>query len=269
LTLPGQPNQGTTAKASGSTSANRPIADSLAFEFSKKSPHSQRISQKATIKFKPPNLEVVTPKNYLSINNLEIIPPKNYVETIFGIFLSTTNTRHNPELNSRLEKLLLEKRKDEIINVLKIINNDIRDIIIGVNNMIYLDTGLQTYVPSNIMGGGFKRLLSVITTIYFNKGGVVLIDEIENGFHYKTFSPLWSAMIKAAKVFNVQLFVSTHNLEVLKQLKNVLDSDNELFSQGDDVKAYTLVRSESNAITAIEFDHTQFSHAIEREIEIR
>ncbi len=239
-------NSGLSTNTAGGLQVN-----GLVFDFSTKSPHSQRDSQKSTIEFDGVQIKSS--------------PPKNYREKIFGIFLSPANV--SIELPSRLEKVIVEKQKDELINVLKIIDPNIKDIILGARGMIYLDVGLTKYLPVNIEGAGTHRFLALITTIFFNKNGVLFIDEIENGLHYKIFRSLWRVIIKAALDFNVQLFITTHNYEVLEQLRLALE-DEDLREVHNKVSSYTMIKTDQG-IEAVRFGYEQFENAIAEGNEVR
>lgn len=236
----------------GSTNTNAGLQVSgLVFDFSTKAPHSQRDSQKSTIEF--------------DSGQLKVTPPKTYKENIFGIFLTATNVY--VELPARLEKVIVDKQKDKLINILRIIDPNIKDIILGARGMIYFDVGLTKYLPVNIEGAGTYRLLSLITSIFFNKNGILFIDEIENGLHYKIFGSLWRVIIKTALDFNVQLFITTHNYEILEQLKLALE-DTDLLGVHNKVSSYTMIKTEKG-IEAVRFGYEQFENAIAEGNEIR
>jgi AAA15 family ATPase/GTPase len=225
----------------------------LVFDFSTKATHSPRDSQKSTVEF--------------DSGGHRMVPPRNYKEKILGIFL-TSSTAWHVELPARLEKVFVDKQKDELINILKIIDPNIKDIILGARGgMIYFDVGLPKYLPVNIEGAGTLRLLALVTSIFFNRNGVLCIDEIENGLHYKIFESLWKAMIKAALQFNVQLFVTTHNYEILEQLRLALN-DKALAGVHDKVSSYTMIKAKEG-IQAVRFSYEQFESAIAEGNEIR
>ena len=240
------------SKTSASTSDLNLSSDGIVFNFSIKAYHSRVTTHKSTLSFEG--------------RTFKQEPAKNYKETLAGVFISS-NFSNAADLPARLERIIVEKRKSDIIEILKIVDQNIKDIIIGVNNMIYLDIGLNKYIPTNMQGDGLNKLLKFITAIYYNKDGLIFIDEIENGFHYKIFRSLWKAIIKAAQVFNVQLFITTHNYELITQLKNALD-DQEMESERANISTYSLIRNQDN-ISAIRYDYSQFENAISAGLEIR
>ena len=47
-------------------------------------------------------------------------------------------------------------------------------------------------------------------------GGVVLIDEVENGLHYSGVKDVWKAIAVAARQMDVQVFATTHSYECIQ-----------------------------------------------------
>lgn len=83
-----------------------------------------------------------------------------------------------------------------------------------------MDIGLDKRIPINMMGDGARKILSILTTIYECKNGIVLIDELSNGFHYSVMKGVWRAIISVAKKNNVQIFATTHDLDSIKGLRD-------------------------------------------------
>ena len=81
---------------------------------------------------------------------------------------------------------------------------------------IYLDIGLDTLVPLAVGGEGLVRLFSIIVELTASRNGVLLIDEIDNGFHYSVMPDLWKLLRELAEKHNVQLFGTTHNDEIMR-----------------------------------------------------
>jgi len=92
-------------------------------------------------------------------------------------------------------------------------------------------------MPMNIMGDGMMRLLAILAAIADMKNGVLLIDEIENGFHYKTMKIAWKAILSACKAYGVQIIATTHSYECIEELSS---SYSEFEPEGDDIRLYRL-----------------------------
>ena len=58
------------------------------------------------------------------------------------------------------------------------------------------------------------------------KDGVVLVDEIENGFHHSVLKKVWTVIERAAEQFNVQVFATTHSYECVTAAQAALKTDN-------------------------------------------
>lgn len=141
---------------------------------------------------------------------------------------------------------------------------------LGAAGQIYFDLGndFRTLLPLNLMGEGIQRLLDVITSIAHTAGGIVLIDEIDNGLHYSALRTLWKGILQAAREYDVQVFATTHSAEALRHLTWVLD-DEENASYRNDVAAYTLIRATDDEVKNYRYNYGQLEFALERGIEVR
>ena len=118
------------------------------------------------------------------------------------------------------------------------------------------------------MGDGMQRLLAVITALSTVSGGIVLIDEIDNGLHYSALRILWKGILQAAREYDVQVFATTHSAEALRHLTWVLDEE-ENASFRDGVAAYTLIRTKDDEVRSFRYNHEQLEFAMDNDIEVR
>ena len=81
--------------------------------------------------------------------------------------------------------------------------------------MIWGDIGLPELVPLPMMGEGMNRIARILLAISTAAGGVVMVDEIENGIHYSVLQKVWSAIADAAERAQVQVFATTHSFECM------------------------------------------------------
>jgi AAA15 family ATPase/GTPase len=168
------------------------------------------------------------------------------------------------KLDKKLEKLLINKQLDTVISILKDIDNNIVDIRMGAGGMIYVDIGLDKLFPANIMGDGLRRLLSIVASISNGQNGIVLIDEIENGFHYLSLEALWKAVLKTARLYNVQLFITTHSQECIAALSSAYystESDNS-------IRLYRIERAEDKH-RVFKYSPEMIAAGIENNYEVR
>jgi ABC-type lipoprotein export system ATPase subunit len=82
--------------------------------------------------------------------------------------------------------------------------------------------GLNELIPLGDLSGGIEKFVDVVVSIVMNRGGVILIDEIESGFYYKNTPKLLNTIVALCDRFDVQLFASTHSYEFLQMLSTAI-----------------------------------------------
>lgn len=189
-----------------------------------------------------------------------------YEEELRCLYISSSDPYdNNVELFS---KLLLDKQERVIIESLRHIEPNLRDIIVAKNNL-YADVGWEKRIPIQVLGDGVRKVISILINIYqIRDGGILLIDEIDNGLHYKSMPILWKSLLGMARQYDVQVYATTHNIDSLQALNRVLDEDAYRDMQ-DKSRIYTLRKNASGDMMAFMNKYSQFSHLIDTEIEIR
>ena len=91
--------------------------------------------------------------------------------------------------------------------------------------MIHVDVGLPELAPLPVMGAGMTHLARIVLAVASVRGGVVLVDEIENGLHHSVLPDVWRAIGKAAERFDVQMFATTHSFECIGAACEALGAD--------------------------------------------
>jgi AAA15 family ATPase/GTPase len=177
---------------------------------------------------------------------------------------------HSPQLAmtllpQRIEKLLVNKQMDGVIAALQEIDPKIIDIRMGATGIIYVDIGLEKLLPINIMGDGIRRIFSILAAVSDMQGGILLIDEIENGLHYSTLKTLWKSLLKALEVYHVQLFATTHSNECISALASSHDKIDKKF---DNIRLYR-IEKQGNKHQAFEYPSEMISAGIDGNIEMR
>jgi len=190
----------------------------------------------------------------------EIVTDNRYKEKLKCSFHSSLHSMSM--LPQRMERLRVNKQMSGIISSLNEIDSAIADIHIGAAGVIYVDVGLDKLLPLNIVGDGIRRILSTLASVSDMQGGVLLIDEIENGLHYSSLEILWKSLLKAAQAYNVQLFVTTHSNECIKALSTVA------MQNKDDIQLYRIERNK-NSHRAFEYPADMIMDCLEENIEMR
>lgn len=113
----------------------------------------------------------------------------------------------------------LNGKKDRIVEALKYIEKDISNIITITNlgQVQVLAKIADQVFPVKLSGDGLFRLMYILLAIFANPGSIILIDEIETGFHYSMYERLWKLIAEAAKENNCQIIATTHNYECIEK----------------------------------------------------
>jgi AAA15 family ATPase/GTPase len=161
-------------------------------------------------------------------------------------------------------------KEDEIKLALKEVFPQIKDLsVLGIGNVpaIYcsLPESFSEKVPVSMVSSGIYKLLYILLVIASEEAKVVLIDELENGFHYSILPKVWKLILDFCGKFNVQLFASTHSKECLEALKPSIDKDEDSFrllrvEKSEDEKKGHVVKA---------FGGSQLAAALETGVEFR
>lgn len=86
----------------------------------------------------------------------------------------------------------------------------------GKRPAIYINHKKLGPAPLSVFGDALRRAVLLANTINeLQGGGVLLIDEIETGIHVSALQRVFAWLADAARLFNVQVFATTHSLEAL------------------------------------------------------
>ena len=189
------------------------------------------------------------------------IVPEDYTESLRCRYL-----RPKYDFNASIEGLKnILQNKDEhfIVEGLKIIEPRVKDFTFTDNEML-VDIGLEKRIPVNMMGDGARKIVSLLTAIYDCKDGVLLIVELSNGFHYSVMGDLWKVLISAAMRNNTQLFITTHDIDSIKGLR-----DAALDNHRDMVATFKLMKTSDDELKAYHYSLESLDYSINQEIEVR
>jgi AAA15 family ATPase/GTPase len=167
------------------------------------------------------------------------------------------------------DKARLNHKEKEVLRGFQIIDPLIRSaetLSIGIPTL-YLAREGQKRLPISLFGDAINRVANIILCIIDKVDGVLLIDEIENGIHHANQSEIWRMIFRLAKEFNVQIFATTHSLEMLEAFGKV-GLENEEFKQMD--AHFEMSRKlSSNRIIGIRRDVEILEFSLDRGIGVR
>ncbi len=124
----------------------------------------------------------------------------------------------NRELTEEYDKSRLINRDKEVLKAFQTIDSSIIEVesfSIG-EPTIYLKREGEVRLPLSLFGDAINRIADIILKIVNNENSILLIDEIENGIHHSNQVFFWSLIYRLSIELNVQVFATTHSLEMIK-----------------------------------------------------
>lgn len=164
-------------------------------------------------------------------------------------------------------KFILDGRKDDLLAVLRLFDGRISDIMTLVeNNLPYVYVSLNDgmKMPITYMGDGINKVLHLLLLILTSPNGIVLLDEIENGFHYSVYPKVLRALYEAALTIHCQLVITTHNDDILGQSVAVMKELHQL-----DSLCYQRIGVSAKGRKAYAFSGDELESALDADLEVR
>jgi AAA15 family ATPase/GTPase len=180
-------------------------------------------------------------------------------------FISPKNVSAKQDAQS-FSELSRALKTDELQAIVRSTFKEIDDLsleIIGGETLIHARLkGFKEKIPLAELSGGVNKYVSVALAIATNPNGVVCIDEIENGFYFRDQRHIMKSLLLLCDQYAVQIFASTHSLEFLKAVADVMESrPNDL--------CILKTSYENNRCTIRKIEGAGSISAIEQDIEIR
>ena len=179
-----------------------------------------------------------------------------------AIFLSSRIGNLNEDA-IRLGQLRKRKQGDLILKALQVIEPGLRSVEDNAASgtpMIWGDVGFPELVPLAVMGEGMTRIARLVLAISSAPGGIVLVDEIENGLHHSVLPRIWQVVDEAARQFDTQVFATTHSFECLEAAQHSLDGNSFLLHR---------LELDGPRNLCVTYDPVEFDAALRHDFEVR
>lgn len=104
--------------------------------------------------------------------------------------------------------------------------------------------GLNDKLPITSISGGINRMITILLAMASRERSIVLVDEIENGLFHTHHAAFWRVILRFAREYNSQVFLTTHSEEWLESLVEVLDNkmDDVALWRAERVKDLPVIR---------------------------
>ena len=144
------------------------------------------------------------------------------------IHLPSSSMDMDKETINRFSELVAQGRKRYVKETLRLLLPLLADVeVITDHNgrpFILATTTENERLPLQALGGGMTRLFRLFVAFHDFTGGLVVVDEIENGLHYLVLPELWRRVQAMTGQFNVQMFATTHSRECIDAALDVFSS---------------------------------------------
>ena len=184
-----------------------------------------------------------------------------------SIFLGVSNRLGQEIAMELLSKLRIDGTLPELIEALQAFEPDLGNLHVlrrYGEHQIWVEIG-NLSLPLKLMGEGVVRFTHIILTMLSFPSSVLLIDEIENGIHHSVQCKVWQAIGKVARELDIQVFATTHSLEMIRAAYEAFSADDSLEEfryhrlyrsrKTDDIKATTYNELDMEAVAAFDFEH--------------
>ena len=163
----------------------------------------------------------------------------------------------------RLGLLRVKKQAQLVVEALQIIEPKLQalDGFPGPGGYtLWGDIGLPEQIPLAVLGDGMNRLARLVLAMAHERGLVVLVDEIENGFHHSVLESVWRVIYATAEQFDTQVIATTHSYEAIAAAYRA--------SPGHDLVLHRL-DADDDGVKCVTYDSESIEGAIEHGLEVR
>ena len=162
---------------------------------------------------------------------------------------------------------LYETRRESIlISALQAVDPRVIQLQPGVRGnqvLLLVDIGSEKLLPMNSLGDGLCRMTLILSGLLHPTAKLLIVDDIDSGFHYTTMKHIWPAMQRANSVLNHQVFCTTHSEEMLEYARDAFsDCPN-------DVAVFRLERMPDDHLRVHRYSHEMLDTAISSLLEVR
>jgi len=167
---------------------------------------------------KQPVFTVTAQPNNHQLNENGYMPSTPKVRFIPSTFRPSGST-----LAQEYDKADFLNKADRVLRTLQEIDPSIsqmKALTIKTPNL-YLRREQENLLPISLFGEATRRASDFILTLMNNEYGLLLIDEVENGFHHIVQRNLWRILFRLAVECKAQLFATTHSLEMIQAFSEV------------------------------------------------
>ena len=189
---------------------------------------------------------------------------RQYMQLPYTSFINNSLVRTDRAVLDRMGKAEINGEKGRVVSFLQRIDPSISDIVtVSVNGIpqLYMNIG-KKLLPVQFSGDGINKLLYLVLSIMDAKDGILLVDEIDTGFHYSMYEDLWKILSVVSRDYNCQIIATTHSYEsIVGAIEGVKDCPEDF--------SYFRIGREKNGLKAFRSSYDLLKSAIRSDMEVR
>lgn len=150
------------------------------------------------------------------------------------VFVSPYGGERTAALGPLWDRIALSDDEREVVDALRLIDADINAVsMVGgespkqLRTAIVRTAGFPRPVPLRSFGDGLNRLFGIVLSLVNAKGGLLLIDEFENGMHHTVQTHVWRAVFKLATRLDIQVVATSHSWDAIESFQEAASEDPE------------------------------------------
>ncbi len=210
----------------------------------------------------------LTPRGSLS-EPLRRLPWRQPTESQVNLFLAP-GSLDAAEVANHWGEIALNPEEELVLDAVRILHPGIEKLaFVGESShygrrrggMVVKLEGSTLRVPIGSLGDGVWRMLALALALVRCRGGVLLVDEIDTGFHFGVMEDMWRMVLDTARRLDIQVFATTHSSDCVTSLARICDD----CVSGE----VSLQRIEPERGEAVSFSQDQIRVAAENQIEVR
>lgn len=166
------------------------------------------------------------------------------------------------------DRIALSKAEEHVVEALQLIEPTIAAVSMvgdqsaGGRAVIVRSGKIGRPVPLRTFGDGLSRLFGMILFLVNAGGGLLLIEEFENGIHYSVQIDVWRMIFRLAHKLEIQVFATTHSWDAIEAFQLAAS---ESQTKGALVR---LIRRDDRTISTV-FPEDELAVVTRRKIEVR
>ena len=137
------------------------------------------------------------------------------------IFVSPYSGESTGALGPLWDKIALSDREKDVVEGLRIIDPQISAVsMVGSTRRkptaIVRTDNITRPIPLRSFGDGLNRLFGIILALVNARGGLLLVDEFENGLHHTVQLDVWRTIFQLAQTLDIQVFATSHSWDAVE-----------------------------------------------------